>query len=259
MIVNTPVLIDFDGVLRLGNKPAKDAGGFLKFLADEKIPSHIISNSTLMTAKELIKFLADNNIDFGIPAMTAADAALHYAKDHFSKVSVYCIPSIKKLFNDFIDDENPEAVLVGDNGNNWDAGMLNEIFRKVKNGAQLVAMHKNRYWAPKNGKLVLDAGAYIKAIEYGAEREAILIGKPSPVYFGTALNLLGYSLDDEFFMIGDDLESDIGGAQKYNGKGVLIYTGKTRYPVSKDSKIKPDLGINSLKEMIEILKQVSNY
>ena len=62
MIVNTPVLIDFDGVLRLGNKPAKDAGEFLKFLADEKIPSHIISNSTLMTSKELIKFLSDNNI-----------------------------------------------------------------------------------------------------------------------------------------------------------------------------------------------------
>jgi HAD superfamily hydrolase (TIGR01458 family) len=258
MINPIPVLIDFDGVLRLGSKSAQDAGKFLKYLVDKKIPSHIISNSTLMTSDEVIKFLSDNDIDFGIPAMTAADAALYYVKEHFIKVSVYCVDSIRKNFLEFIDDENPEAVIIGDNGDKWNADMMNEIFRKVQAGAQLIAMHKTRYWAPRNGELVLDAGSYIKAIEYGADREATLIGKPSPIYFGTALSLLGFSIDDEFFMIGDDLESDIAGAQKFGGKGVLIYTGKTKYPIENEAKLKPDLEINNLTEMIEILERISN-
>ena len=100
----TPVLIDFDGVIRLGEKPAPDAGKFLQYLTERKIPSYIISNSTLRTGDEILTYLSDNKINFDVPAMTAVDATLHFVKEHYSKVSVYCIPSIKKLFKDCIDD-----------------------------------------------------------------------------------------------------------------------------------------------------------
>ncbi len=252
----TPVLIDFDGVIKLGEKPALDAGKFLQYLTGRKIPSYIISNSTLRTGNEILTFLSKNNINFDVPAMTAVDATLHYVKEHYSKISVYCIPSIKKLFIDFIDDENPEAIVIGDNGDNWNYNLMNEIFRKVKAGAAIVAMHHNRFWYPGGGELSLDAGAFIKAIEYGSERESILIGKPSPLYFRTALSLLGFSADDEFFMIGDDLENDVIAAQKMGGRGVLIYTGKTGYPLTGNQNLKPDLEINSLTEMIDILEKV---
>ncbi len=121
---------------------------------------------------------------------------------------------------------------------------------------QLIAMHHNRFWYPDGENLSLDAGAFIKAIEYGAERESILIGKPSPLYFRTALNLLGFSADDEFFMIGDDLENDVVAAKQIGGRGVLIYTGKTSYPLTGNQNMKPDLEINSLTEMIDILEKV---
>jgi len=252
----TPILIDFDGVIKLGEKPAPDAGKFLQYLTERKIPFYIISNSTLRTGDEVLSYLSDNNINFDVPAMTAVDATLHFVKEHYSKISVYCIPSIKKLFKDFIDDVNPEAVVIGDIGDNWNYKLINEIFRKVKGGVPLVAMHHNRFWYPDGENLSLDAGAFIKAIEYGAERESILIGKPSPLYFRTALSLLGFSADDEFFMIGDDLENDVIAAQKMGGRGVLIYTGKTGYPLTGNQNLKPDLEINSLTEMIEILEKI---
>ncbi|NNG26518.1 MAG: HAD hydrolase-like protein [Ignavibacteriaceae bacterium] len=252
----TPVLIDFDGVIRLGEKPAADAGKFLQYLTERKIPSYIISNSTLRTGDDVLTYLEGNNINFDVPAMTAVDATLHYVKEHYSKVSVHCIPSIKKLFKDFINDENPEAIVIGDIGDTWNYKLMNEIFRKVKGGIPLVAMHYNRFWYPDGENQSLDAGAFIKAIEYGAERESILIGKPSPLYFRAALRLLGFSADDEFFMIGDDLENDIIAAQKIGGRGALIYTGKTDYPLTGNQNLKPDLEINSLTEMIDILEKV---
>ncbi len=228
---------------------------FFNYLTDKKIPSYIISNSTLRTGEEIQKFLIENGIKLTIPAMTAVDATLHFVQENYTKVSVYCIASVKKLFSDFIDDENPEAVIIGDNGDNWNYKLLNEIFRKVKAGAAIVAMHHNRFWYSNGGELSLDAGSFIKAIEYGAERESILIGKPSPLYFRTALGLLGFSADDEFFMIGDDLENDVLAAKQIGGKGVLIYTGKTSYPIVNDN-LKPDLEINSLREMIDNLEKI---
>ena len=55
-------------------------------------------------------------------------------------------------------------------------------------------------------------------------------------------------------MIGDDIDSDIVGAQQASGRGILIYTGKTNYPLRDDAKIKPDFEAQNLKEIIEIIK-----
>ena len=56
-------------------------------------------------------------------------------------------------------------------------------------------------------------------------------------------------------MIGDDIENDIKAAQEIGGEGILIYTGKTKYPLEKNTNIKPDFEANSLKEVMSILKK----
>ena len=119
-------------------------------------------------------------------------------------------------------------------------------------GADLVAMHKNKFWNPE-GELLLDAGAFIHGIEYASGKEAILIGKPSPLYFKTALESIDAKIEDRFFMIGDDIENDIKAAQNIGGKGILIYTGKTKYPLDENINIKPDFEAHSLRNVIEIL------
>jgi len=249
-----PILIDFDGVIKLGNSPAPDAGDFLDFILEDDIPSYIISNSTLRTGTDVEKFLIDNQLPSKVPAMTAADATLHYAKENYKKVSVYCVNEIRNLFKELINDENPEAVIIGDNGENWNYKLMNEIFLKVHKGADIIAMQKNRFWYPPEKGLSLDAGAFIKAIEYASGKEAVLIGKPSPIYFQSALSLLGFSKGSDFIMIGDDIDSDILGAQQAGGRGILIYTGKTDYPLKDDSQIKADFEAQNLREVIEIIK-----
>lgn len=248
-----PILIDFDGVIRLGNIPSPDAGDFLKFILENNIPSYIISNSTLKKGKGITEFLVDHKLPSKVPAMTATDATLHYVSEHYKKVSVYCVDEIKQLFNHYIDNENPEAIIIGDNGERWDFQMMNEMFKRIYNGVELVAMHKNKFWYPE-GKLSLDAGAFINALEYASGKKAILIGKPSQVYFQSALSLLGFPKGSDFTMIGDDIDTDIVGAQQAGGKGILIYTGKTNYPLRDDAKIKPDFEAQNLTEVIEIIK-----
>ncbi len=251
-----PVLIDFDGVLRLGDKIAGDAETFLEFLQEEKIPSYIISNSTMSSSEDVNNFLLKNGIGTNTNAMTTVDASINYLNENKLKASVYCSKKIKDLFQNFIEDKNPDCVLIGDMGSEWSYEILNEIFRKVHNGAEILAMQKNKYWKPDGKKLALDAGAFISAVEYASSKNALLIGKPSPLYFQSALNKLGYKKGDMFIMVGDDLDTDIKGAQAIGGKGILVSTGKTKFPLPKDIITQPDYTANNLNEVISILKKI---
>lgn len=251
-----PLLIDFDGVLRLGNKPAPNIKPFLNFLSEKNIPSIIISNSTLNTGNDVLQFFKENGIEIDIPAITCFDATVNYVKENYERVSVYCKEELKHHFEDYISDDNPEAVIVGDLGNKWSYEILNDIFRKVYNGADLIAMQMNKFWKPKD-KLVLDAGSFITAIEYAAGKRAVVIGKPSNLYFQSALKILDYEKDSDFLMLGDDIETDIRGAQNAGGKGILIYTGKTKFPL-KDNTVKSDYEAKNLTEVTELLKNINS-
>jgi len=249
-----PILIDLDGVLKLGNSPAPDAKEFFNFINENIIPACILSNSTLRTGEQVIEFFVSHRIELSIPAITAFDATLLFVKKNFKKIQVYCRDYLIHHFEGIINNENPEAIVIGDIEDKWNYQIVNNIFKKVFAGADLVAMHKNKYWNPQ-GELLIDAGAFITGIEFAAGKEAILIGKPSPLYFTAALKTINAKTDEGFYMIGDDIENDIKAAQDIGGKGILIYTGKTKFPLEKDINIEPDFEVNSLKEVIKILKK----
>ena len=139
---------------------------------------------------------------------------------------------------------------------NWTFENINDIFKKVLNGAQLIAMQKNKFWKTPEQGILIDAGAFITGIEYAADVSAILVGKPSPIYFQMGLERLGFDKKEKFLMLGDDLETDIMGAQNLDSKGILIYTGKTEYPLKKDSRINPDYEAKDLKAVISLLKKI---
>ena len=249
----TPILIDIDGVLRLGGELLPGAKEFLNYLSEENYPACIITNTTLTTAKDQKKFFKEEKIELKFPILTASDTAHLYVKKNYRRAAVYCIDSVKKIFNDVLNMEHPEVVVIGDLLKGWNYEILTEIFKKVRAGADLIAIQKNRYWnTPQDGYL-LDVGPFVAAIEYATEKEATGIGKPSKIYFDTALQMIGSSIDKPFIMIGDDIETDIGAAQNYGGIGVLTYTGKTKYPLPENYHIKPNYAVKNLDEVISIL------
>jgi HAD superfamily hydrolase (TIGR01458 family) len=252
---STPILIDIDGVLRLGGKPAPGLHELFYFLYQENLNACLVSNTTLTTAEDQKKFFEKQKIELNFPILTASDAAYQYVKGNYDRAAVYCIDKVKRIFEDVIDMENPDVVVIGDLLKGWNYEILTDIFRKVRAGADLIAIQKNRYWnTPEDGYL-LDVGPFVAAIEYATEKEATIIGKPSKIYFDSALSLLGSSVDKPFVMIGDDVETDIGAAQNYGGTGILIYTGKTQYPLAEESKIKPNYEAMNLSAVREVLSK----
>ncbi len=88
-------------------------------------------------------------------------------------------------------------------------------------------------------------GAYVALLEFAAETEATIVGKPNPSYFERALADLGRT-PSEVAMIGDDPESDIGGAHAVGLKTVLVQTGKYR---GGPLAIQPDWILDSIADL----------
>lgn len=252
MLMKLPLLIDFDGVIKTGKQLAPDVSKFFEFLNSEKIPACILSNSTLRTSDMMKDFLKEQGVDLSIPAFTAFDVTVEYVKKNFSSAKVYCRDYLIHHFEGLIDEKNPEVVVIGDIGSRWNYEIMNEIFNYVINGAEIIAMHKNKFWQPE-GKLILDAGAFITAIEFASGKQATVIGKPSELYFKTTIEKLGFDFSKGFTMVGDDLENDVLAAQNIGGTGILILTGKTK--LSDIGQSKPDFIVSSLSEVITLFQE----
>jgi len=138
-------------------------------------------------------------------------------------------------------DETPETNLVFSFMN------LARAFHELEAGADLYCLHKNRWWQTKHGPL-LDAGAFVAGLEYAADTEAIVLGKPSAAYFEAALEAVDADAHMAW-MVGDDIEVDIAGAQTYGMKTILVRTGKFRPDAVERGRVRPDAIVSSIAQV----------
>jgi HAD superfamily hydrolase (TIGR01458 family) len=154
---------------------------------------------------------------------------------------------------------NADAVLIGGADEGEETGRvfsylnLNRAFLELEAGADLYCLHKNRWWQTSEGPR-LDAGAFVAGLEYAADTEATVLGKPSPAYFAAALEAL--DADPEMtWMIGDDLEGDVVGAQQHGMRTVLVRTGKFRPDEVEASRSMPDGIVSSIAQLPDWLER----
>jgi ribonucleotide monophosphatase NagD (HAD superfamily) len=103
-----------------------------------------------------------------------------------------------------------------------------------------------RFWRASDG-IRLDVAPFVAALERATGRRALVLGKPANPFFQSAVGHLGLPAQ-EIVMFGDDIETDIAGAQKAGLKGVLLRTGKFR-PADLEGKIKPDAVLDSIADL----------
>jgi phospholysine phosphohistidine inorganic pyrophosphate phosphatase len=139
----------------------------------------------------------------------------------------------------------PSAVVVGDLGERWTYALLQEAFEYLVSGATLIALSRDRYWL-HGGRLALDAGPFVAGLEFAAGKNALVAGKPSTSFYAAALRSLGIDSPGSAAMVGDDLWSDVQGAQRAGLQGWLVRTGKYREAALAESGIKPDRILESV-------------
>jgi HAD superfamily hydrolase (TIGR01458 family) len=262
------LLLDLDGVLVLRGKLIPGAAEALEALDSAQFPYRLATNYSLFGRATLSRELAKAGVV--IPPeriVSAASAAAAHARRHFAAEPIYVMssPDARVEFDGLAllsHDEAAEpgaraaAVIVGDAGEEFTPRNIQSAFRLLRNGARFVAMHKNRWWITPAG-VTLDSGAYVAALEFGAERRALVTGKPSRAFFGEGVGQLGFAASD-VAMVGDDLWNDVLGAQKAGLRGVLVRSGKhgdaelARNASARGGRA-PDAIAPSIREVVEAL------
>jgi HAD superfamily hydrolase (TIGR01458 family) len=249
------VLIDLDGVLYVESRPIDGAVDAIRRLRDRDLALRFVTNTTAHSRSHTFEKLAR----IAIPArdeelVTPAALAVRYCIDQgHRRVCLVMNDEVKRDFAALEEatDEDADAVIIGDLGAAFGFDVLNHAFRQVMGGAQLIALQKNRYWMRADG-LSLDVGPFVAAIEYATDSEAYVVGKPAQGFFEQVLRGIGVDAA-RAVMVGDDIESDIGGALTAGLRAILVQTGKYREEHVRESGIEPTAIARSIADVPELL------
>jgi HAD superfamily hydrolase (TIGR01458 family) len=248
------LLLDLDGVLYVEDEAVPGAADAVAKLRDAGLGLRFVTNTTSRSKRQTLERL--ERLGFGVsPEELVTPAALARSRcldEGHERVALVMNQDVKEDFEGLTEtDEDVQAVIMGDLGEAFGFGILNHAFRQVMNGAELIALQKNRFWMTPDG-LALDAGPFVAAIEYATGNEALVVGKPAKAFFELVLADLGVAAS-KAAMGGDDVETDVGGAIDAGLAGVLVRTGKYREDFVAKSGIEPTATADSIAEVPSLL------
>jgi HAD superfamily hydrolase (TIGR01458 family) len=256
-------LFDLDGTVYIGGQAVPGAAEVLAHLRRAGAAYRFVTNTTSRSRA----MLADRLRGFGIEAgaeeiqtpMVAAAAAL---RERGCRVVAPFSPAaslpdlgavtLRGGVSAQAGTVAPDAILVGDLGERWSYRLMQEAFEYLMAGAALIALSRDRYFLRGDG-LALDAGAFVAGLEYATGRQAVVVGKPSRAFFHTAAASLGLP-SASIAVVGDDLWSDIRGAQEAGLAGWLVRTGKFRADALDASGILPDRILDSIADVVPAVR-----
>ncbi|WP_420426429.1 TIGR01458 family HAD-type hydrolase [Algiphilus sp.] len=249
------ILLDIDGVLHVGSAPIDGAVDTLQWLRSQGIPHRFITNTTTRTAESLADTLSGMGIEVSPDQLfSAVTATQRYLAQRGHRHPLLVVDdAVRESFGvDDRDPDDPDCVVIGDIGPRWDHALLGRLFQALMQGAELIAMHRNRYWQSAEG-LSLDIGCYVAGLEYAAQIRATVIGKPNEAFFALAAEDMERT-PAQCIMVGDDIDSDVGGAQTAGMRGLLVQTGKYRDTTLQRTAVKPDAVLPSIAALPDWLR-----
>lgn len=238
------LLIDLDGTLFVGDDPMPGAREAIQNIKSADIQIRYVTNTTRRPRRLVAQHLRAMGFDLEdreIFTPARAAAGLIAGGSCFALVD----DSLREDLDGIsLTGQRPEYVLMGDLGDGFTYERLDAAFRHLMDGAELVALQKNRYWQTPDG-LSLDAGPFVAALEYASGKTATVVGKPERGFFGLALREMALQAS-EAAMIGDDPEADVAGARRAGLVGIQVRTGKWRPGVGDEGA---DLVLDSFADL----------
>ena len=244
-------LTDWDGKEATPIQGSIDA---LKRIKAEGIPLRLVTNDTQQTRQGIVDSLTALGFDIQLeeifPPATAMAKLLKQEnlRPHLL-VNPNCVADFEGINSS---DEEPNCVVLGDAVDGFSYQNLNEAFQRlISTGGNLYSLGKSRFYRV-GSELHLGVGTFAAGLEFAIGKDAIVLGKPAAEYFQTAWNDIGCK-PTEAIMVGDDIISDVEGAQNCGIQGVLVRTGKYRLQDENHPKISPDSKVDNLEEFVNIL------
>jgi HAD superfamily hydrolase (TIGR01458 family) len=256
------VLLDIDGVLTVSWEALTGAVDTIGWLRAENDNFRLVTNTSSRSRREIARLLDEA----GMPVetdhiVTAVTSAARLLTERYAGAECLIVNQ-GDLTEDLVGvtpvrSDRPESagvVLLGGAGPSLGYDQLNAVFRMALRGVPVLALHRNTRYQMADGP-ALDMGAFIAGLEAAADIEVTIVGKPAPDFFAAALTDLGVDAADAV-MVGDDIGSDVIGAQAAGITGVLVRTGKFRESDLDGRAGRPDHVIDGIGDLPDLLARL---
>jgi len=224
-------LFDLDGVLLKGKEKPIKVGGTIVF---DRIRSQgkkllVLTNNSTDTVETVFHRLGSLGIPVGLDeVLTSTRLTAEYIANRYGKASFFLVgeagfeKELKRVGLRKARGSRADVVVVGLD-RRLTYAKLDKAVRLARGGAHIVACHPARLYMFKRGP-AMGVGPIMKAIEYGAEKRGVSVGKPSTVMFELAMRRSGCTAR-QTVMVGDQEDTDVEGASKAGIDSILVLSG----------------------------------
>ena len=256
-------LFDMDGTLYLGSRLYDFTLELLDTLKKTGRSYLFMTNNSSKSVEDYVKKLGKLGIeatreDF----MTSSQATAYYLHKHHEGKTLYVCgtESLKEElrsegFTVTTDISEVECIVMG-----FDTELT---FQKLHDVSYLLLTQPDLPYIATNPDLVCptefgsvpDCGSVCIGIKNATGKEPIVIGKPSPLMPQLAMDKMGVG-KEETCVVGDRIYTDVRSGLNAGCVGILVMSGETTYDILNASDVKPDLVLESGREILDILKTV---
>jgi len=233
-----------DGVLWHGEQAIAGLCEFFQVLRERKLPFILATNNASQTNEQYIHKLARMGVkvepkEVLTSAMATASYLASVRDPKTTRLFVlgeqgarqplldlgFTLTDIYQLSTPETPHQGADIVVCGkDETITWDK--LSTATLNLRAGAEFIATNADTTLPTERG-LVQGNGAILAALQAATERTPTVIGKPEPIMYQQALDLLGVSAN-KTIAIGDRLDTDILGAMRAGIRSLLVLTGTSQ-------------------------------
>lgn len=251
-------IMDMDGVLYRANYPQPGLREFFDFLERAEIKYLLVTNNSTLSAEDYSVKLRKMGVEVPASAIVTSGqvTASYIRKVAPEGCGIYVVgmqPLRDALFNDpqdngryYPDDKNPRYVVQGGDFNLvYDS--LKRACLLIRAGATFIATNSDPVFPTEEG-LIPGAGSIGMLLQVSTGQAPTVMGKPEPAMYEIALEQLG-GPKEQTVMIGDNLVTDIEGANRLGIPTILTLSGVTSREEHEKSPVKALLEFEGLPEL----------
>jgi HAD superfamily hydrolase (TIGR01450 family) len=222
------ILLDIDGVLRLGNQPIAGAGATVQALRRRGHALALVTNNAAATPEQMAAKLGVLGVEVAAQEIVSSPMAAAQELAPGTRCLVIGMQGLREALQErgcveVIDPAHAQAVVVGiDRDLVWDD--LHRATLAIRSGARFLATNDDATFPSPEG-LGPGAGAIVAALERSTGIIAEVAGKPHAPLLELAAAAAGGG--GPVLVVGDRYETDIVGAMALGWDTALVLTGVT--------------------------------
>ena len=263
------LIIDMDGVLWHGDHPQAGLSAFFDTLRDLKLPFVLATNNASMTAQQYVDKLAALGISVALKeCLTSGMATALYLSQHYTPADtrVFVIggagarqPLLDLGFTltdlyEMTEEQRPHLVVCGlDKALSWDK--LATATLAIRAGAQFIGTNGDTTLPTEHG-VTHGNGAILAALQAATGVAPTIIGKPEPIIYQQAMQLLGAELATTI-AIGDRLDTDILGAVRTGIRSLMVLSGVSTQADIDAVDYAPDWVVQDIRDVTTLLRETA--